>query len=277
LNYANFCFEAGRLTTNFRSASIKLIPKKGDLTSIKNWRPISLLSNLYKILLRAINARLNSIVNRVCSRAQKGFNSQRYTQEVLINVMETIRYCNNCNIAGAVVAVDMAKAFDTLWHNFLREVFKFFGMGPNIIRWLTLLGENRQACLLLDDGTYSRNFPLGRGRAQGDNISPNTFNFADQILIFKIELDPVFRGIVKNLHPSPEVPTNFSTHFMFESGGETSRNESLADDNTTLLLMTEDNLSSLRNILNYFGDISGLKCNFDKTVVLPVGKSNRRR
>jgi hypothetical protein len=192
LNYANFCFEAGRLTTNFRSASIKLIPKKGDLTSIKNWRPISLLSNLYKILSRAINARLNSIVNRICSRAQKGFNSQRYTQEVLINVMETIRYCNNCNIAGAVVAVDMAKAFDTLSHSFLREVFKFFGMGPNIIRWLTLLGENRQACILLDDGTYSRNFQLGCGRAQGDNISPNTFNFADLILIFKIELDPVF-------------------------------------------------------------------------------------
>jgi hypothetical protein len=276
LNYANFCFEAGRLTTNFRSASIKLIPKKGDLASIKNWCPISLLSNLYKILSRAINARLNSIVNRVCSRAQKGFNSQRYTQEVLINVMETIRYCNNCNIAGAVVAVDMAKAFDTLSHNFLREVFKFFGMGPNIIRWLTLLGENRQACILLDDGTYSRNFPLGGGRAQGDNISPNTFNFADQILIFKIELDPAFQGIVKNLYPSPVEPTNISNHFMFESGGETSRNESLADDNTTLLLMTEDNLSNLRNMLNNFGEISGLKCNFNKTVVLPVRKSNMR-
>jgi hypothetical protein len=91
---------------------------------------------MYKIVSRAINNRLNLIVNRICSRAQKGFNSHRYTQEVLINVIETIRFCNNNCINGAVVAVDMAKAFDTLSHRFLREVFKFFGLGPNITRWL---------------------------------------------------------------------------------------------------------------------------------------------
>jgi hypothetical protein len=47
LNYANFCFSTGTLTHNFRSACIKLIPKKGDISDLKNWRPISLLSNMY--------------------------------------------------------------------------------------------------------------------------------------------------------------------------------------------------------------------------------------
>jgi hypothetical protein len=84
-NYATCCYEKGRLTTNFRSASIKLIPKKGDKTELKNWRPISLLSNLYKIISRAINMRLNPIVNRICSRAQKGFNDRRFTQECVDN------------------------------------------------------------------------------------------------------------------------------------------------------------------------------------------------
>jgi hypothetical protein len=74
--YALCCYNKGTLTTNFRSASIKLIPK--------NWRPISLLSNLYTIISRAINNRLNVIINRICSRAQKGFNNQRYTQECLM-------------------------------------------------------------------------------------------------------------------------------------------------------------------------------------------------
>jgi hypothetical protein len=83
----------------------------------------------------------------------------------------------------------MAKAFNTLSHGFLCEVFQFFNIGDGMIDWLTLLGKNRTACILLDNGTYSRNFKLYRGRAQGDNISPNTFNFADQILILKIELD----------------------------------------------------------------------------------------
>ncbi len=128
--YALCCYDKGLLTTNFRSASIKLIPKKGNSTQLKNWRPISLLSNMYKIISRAINNRLNLVVNRICSRAQKGFNNQRYTQECLINVIETIQHCHRNDVKGAVVAVDMAKAFDTLSHSFLREVFNFVNFGP---------------------------------------------------------------------------------------------------------------------------------------------------
>jgi hypothetical protein len=273
-NYANECFTKKRLTQNFRSASIKLIPKKGDCSQLKNWRPISLLSNMYKIISRAINNRLNKIVNRICSRAQKGFNNQRYTQECLINVIETIAHCNSTGINGAVVAVDMAKAFDTLSHDFLREVFKFFNFGPVIIDWLSLLGENRSACIILDNGSYSRNFALDRGRAQGDNISLNTFNFADQILIFKIELDARVNGVWKNFVIPRELPAETSSFFMYESRGETAKNESLADDNTTLLLLEESNLRSLRSILDEFGAISGLLCNYDKTMVMPIGNTN---
>jgi hypothetical protein len=67
LNYATECFRKKKLNANFRSASIKLIPKKGDNTVLKNWRPISLLSNMYKIISRAINNRINKVVNRICS------------------------------------------------------------------------------------------------------------------------------------------------------------------------------------------------------------------
>ena len=142
--YALCCYNKGELTANFRGAGIKLIPKKVECSSIKNWRPISLLSNMYKIISRALNSRLEKVVNRICSRAQKGFNSNRYTQEVLINFWETISHCKQNNINGAVVAVDMAKAFDTLSHNFLDKVLKFFGFGPTFRDWLSLIGKNRQ-------------------------------------------------------------------------------------------------------------------------------------
>jgi hypothetical protein len=71
---------------------VRLVPKKGNKTDIKNWRPISLLSNLYKILSRALNNRLKKFVSRLTSRAQKGFTDARYIQEVLINVVECIGY-----------------------------------------------------------------------------------------------------------------------------------------------------------------------------------------
>jgi hypothetical protein len=58
-----------------------MIPKKGELSNLKNWRPISLLSNIYKLISGAINDKLNKVVNRISSRLQKGFNNRRYTQE----------------------------------------------------------------------------------------------------------------------------------------------------------------------------------------------------
>jgi hypothetical protein len=268
-NYATHCYETGVLTHNFRSAKIKLIPKKGDLTILKNWRPISLLSNFYKILSRAINIRLNRFVNRICSRAQKGYNNSRYAQEALINIWEQVNYCRVNNIKGTLVAIDMAKAFDTLSHKFLTKVYQFFNFGPNIISWLTLLGNRREACIALDNNVCSRYFNLGRGRPQGDNISPNTFNFADQILIFKIELDPRIKKIPR---PSPVInhADNINDFYSQESNRETSKNESLADDNTTITLLERESLHTVKNILNSFADISGLECNFDKSCIMPT-------
>ena len=47
LDYANHCFHTGELTDSFRGAKIRLIPKKGDSSKIKNWHPISLLNCFY--------------------------------------------------------------------------------------------------------------------------------------------------------------------------------------------------------------------------------------
>jgi hypothetical protein len=80
----------GTLIDSFSTAQIKIIPKKGDTSKIKNWRPISLLSNFYKILSRAINNRLKTVINSVLSRAQKGFTKPRQIQEIIINLDETI-------------------------------------------------------------------------------------------------------------------------------------------------------------------------------------------
>jgi len=91
--YATFCIANGALTHTFRTAKIRIIPKKGDTTKIGNWRPISLLSCLYKVISRALNNRFKKTRDFTMSRAQKGFTSKRYIQEVLINVIEHIAHC----------------------------------------------------------------------------------------------------------------------------------------------------------------------------------------
>jgi hypothetical protein len=209
-DYANCCLNNGRLTDNFRTASIKLIPKKGDKSKIGNWRPISLLNCLYKIISKAINNRLKKISNRILSRAQKGFTGGKYIQECLINIIETIKRSNDFNVPTFILAIDQAKAFDSVRHDFMRLCLEFFGVPENLIRILEVFTTNRTAAILLDDGSESEKFDLEIGNTQGNGPSPLQFNFCEQILFFKLELDPrlksiyhAFESIPATLHANP--------------------------------------------------------------------------
>ncbi len=175
--------ESGTLPESFMVAKIKLIPKKGDCTKIKNWRPISLLRNFYKIISRLINTRLQKIVDRLLSRAQKGFTKSRQIQEVIINCTETMNYCRQNNIEAVLASIDQSKAFDSVDHGFMEKVYEFFGFGDRIKRWLKSIGTGRFACIQLENDSITDNFELGKGHAQGDSPSPLLYNLRFNIFI----------------------------------------------------------------------------------------------
>ncbi len=76
--YTNECITKGQLTDNFRTALIRLIPKKGYTSQVKNCRPISLLSCFYKIISNAVNKRLNEVIDKVTSLNQKVYKKGTY-------------------------------------------------------------------------------------------------------------------------------------------------------------------------------------------------------
>jgi hypothetical protein len=149
---------------------------------------------MYKIISRAVNNRLQSVVNRFTSRAQKGFTKHRYIQEVLINMCSTINYCNINNVEGALLSIDQSRAFDTISHKYKTEVFRFFGFGESFINIMDTIGNGRTASIIFDDGTISPEFDLETGRPQGDGPSPLQYNMGEEIILLKIELDPRIRN-----------------------------------------------------------------------------------
>jgi hypothetical protein len=209
------------------------------------------------------------------SRAQKGFTKSRYLQEVVLNISGSIAYCEKNNISGAVVSIDQAKAFDTIWHGFVRASYKFFGVGDTFLNMLDTLGTNRQAQIILPGGKISNPFTLGTGRPQGGNLSPLEFNAGEQILILKLELDPLIKSVYsgatvpRSLYPVD--PEMINKNFSQESNGETDKTDAFADDSTVVTLADPESLSELKKVLQDFAGISGLKCNFDKTSILLVG------
>ncbi len=195
LDYANACVAKGKLTDNFRTALIRLIPKKGDTTQVKNWRPISLLSCFYKIISKAVNKRLDGVIDKLTSLNQKAYNEKRYIQEALICTINTVTYCEHNNVSGAILSIDQKKAFDSVYHGFMDCVYKFVGFEPNFIRILKTIGTGRKARVILESGKPSRELDLERGFAQGDGPSPRLYNIGEQILLFRIEYDPNVSGV----------------------------------------------------------------------------------
>ncbi len=193
-----------------------------------------------------------------------------------MNVIEMIAYCKTNDISGAIPSIDQCKAFDSVSHKFMHEVYRFFGLGPSFIRLLETLGNNRKACVAFEDGSHSVEIDLECGRAQGNTSSPIEYNMAQQIVIFKIELCPEVKKIYQNHFIArpylPDPVPALGTEPVPADEGDLKFRNGFADDNPTGTLFEYGSLRALKNILTDFAGISGLKCNTEKTALMQIGR-----
>jgi len=171
--------------------------------------------------------RLGKVIDKVTSMAQKAYNPNRYIHEALINTIETVWHCKRNNVDGFLLSVDLKKAFDSVFHGFMREVYKFFGFGDYFIRFSETLGNNRIARIIMEDGKLSRRIPLRRCRPQGDSPSPRQFNMCQQICIFRLELDPE----IQSVYTSFLIPNHVAGTFGLEENLMSERQENIAVEN----------------------------------------------
>jgi hypothetical protein len=267
--YANVCIANGRLTENFRTAKIRLIPKKGNSKYIGNWRPISLLGCFYKLLSRVYTNRLKRVIDKITAVGQKGYSEKKYCQEVLIMLIEGIKKCEKNKIKGAIISLDMKKAFDSISHSYLESVLKFFNFGPNFIKAIKVLCTNRQAAVILESDLMGKTFKLERGNAQGDTISPFLFNICYQVLLLRLNTELQIDSVLD----LPEVP-NSHRPLPATVSKKPRRAIAFADDCTAITVLNKRNLDMIKNILNDFSSLSGLECNIDKSHLLPIGDTD---
>jgi hypothetical protein len=205
-------------------------------------------------------------MDKITKVGQKGFSGSKYCQEVLIGIVDTMNHARFNNKNGVLLSLDIRKAFDSTSHSYLQMVYQFFNFGPNFTRWLNLIGTNRKACIILGNGVYSEFFDLERGNAQGDTTSPYIFNLGFQILILKLTFDLQIEGIVEY----PEIPVNLPP--LPRTVSTYARKVSAyADDASLIVKCSYANLVRIKEILEDFGIMSGLVCNVEKTVLLPIG------
>ena len=123
----NMSFLTGQFPSVLKIAKVIPIHKKQSKVDYANYRPISLLSNIEKIIEKLMYKRLSNFldINNLIYSLQFGFRQKYSTTHALINLTESIRQTLDEGSFGCGIFVDLQKAFDTVDHKILLHKLEF--------------------------------------------------------------------------------------------------------------------------------------------------------
>ena len=114
------------LSVTQRLGIITLIPKgEKDKTFLKNWRPLTLLNSLYKLVSGCISERIKPHLDKIVNGDQKGFVSGRYIGEAIRTTYDIIQWAKDNNKTGIILLIDFEKAYDSLSFSYI-NFFQFW-------------------------------------------------------------------------------------------------------------------------------------------------------
>lgn len=172
----NLCIEKAIWPDALKRAVIKPIHKGKDKHSTSNYRPISLISNLAKILEKIIHHRiLNFIIkHKIISKQQYGFMKNLGTKDALNYITNLIYEKLDKSTPIAITFLDLAKAFDTVNHKILLDKLYNYGIRGKAHELILSYLQNRKQCVKCND--YVSDYcEINTGVPQGTVLGPLLF------------------------------------------------------------------------------------------------------
>ncbi|KAA3481605.1 RNA-directed DNA polymerase [Gossypium australe] len=140
---SNF-FTSGKLEKSIKSSFITLIPKMENPTEISEFRPVCLVSSLYKIVSKVLSRRLREVVGEVVSETQCAFIKERRMWGKLS------------------FELDFSKAYDCIRWYFLELVLAKMGFREKWRSWMLECLSTTIAAVIIN-GSSSNEFRFHRG------------------------------------------------------------------------------------------------------------------
>ena len=242
---------SGAMPKGFNDGIVTILYKKGVRTDVRNYRPITLLNNDYKILTRILAKRMLRIITQCISDNQIGFMPRTFLAESTMLVKLIQAHLDNIDEGGLLVFLDLEKAFDRVSWGFMKEAMKALRFTDNIQKWIGVLYDETAPPkrMVYANGKLSKPYNISLGVAQGCPLSP---------ILFTIVIEG-FTRLVKN---SKLNGVNIGPHKFLISH--------FADD-TFGILKDHKELPLWDQLCNTFYTATNMKENLSKRELLPVG------
>lgn len=250
-------FSSGTLLKQWNATSLVLIPKIQNASRVTDFRPISCLNTIYKVISKLLATRLKSILHLVINHSQSAFLSGRQLSENVLLASEIVQGYNRKNIEPrGMLKVDLRKAFDSIRWDFVLSTLRGLNIPEKFVGWI-------KECICTPTFSISLNgmsdgfFKSARGLRQGDPLSPYLFVLSMEV--FSKLMHSRFDSGYISYHPKT-IELKIS-HLMF------------ADDVMVFFDGSSSSLHGIYETLDDFAGWSGLQMNREKTTLYHAGLS----
>ena len=158
-----------------------LLPKKGGVEDLGDYRPISLLGGLYKLLVKVLANKLKKVIGKVISSNQNAFIKGRQILDGSLIANEVIDSWQKREEKGLICKLDIEKAYDSINWQFLLKVMQKMGFGSKWMGWMWSCISTAKFSVLVN-GVPAGFFSSSTGLRQGDPLSPYFFFMGMEVL-----------------------------------------------------------------------------------------------
>jgi sarcosine oxidase/L-pipecolate oxidase len=166
-------FNLGKLPQEWKNANIVPVSKADNKSDPNNYRPISLLCIIFKVMETIINdfLRKHLFNMKLLSSRQYGFQAGKSTMDLLAHATQNWTEALHRGHEVKVIALDISRAFDRVWHKGLLSKLMSFGVCGRLYRWIRDFLTCRQQRVVLSGQTSSWS-KINAGVPQGSILGP---------------------------------------------------------------------------------------------------------